>query len=83
MRWNYGGLGELPSGEYVAILEILYAEGVRDEFRQEFEISKKRKAVDIWVLIVGGIVIGILIVSLVWYFGNWFGGVLLTKKFKK
>lgn len=41
MRWSYDGLDELPDGKYIAVLEILYDSDMFDEFRQEFEITKK------------------------------------------
>jgi hypothetical protein len=43
---------ELPDGEYTFVLETLYGDNVFDEFRQEFEIGKRRgitgRAVD-WI----------------------------------
>jgi hypothetical protein len=45
LRWNYinEGLSELPDGKYVAVLETLYDVDVKDEFRVDFEIKKKKE----------------------------------------
>ncbi len=45
VRWKYESLSEFSEGKYTAILETLYNINVTDEFRQEFEISSKKKNV--------------------------------------
>ena len=66
LRWKYETLQDLPEGKYTAILNTLYNVDVSDEFRQEFEIGEER-GISLWVWIVGGIVVGILIIGLVWW----------------
>ncbi len=66
----------LDAGKYTLILQTLYGAGVKDEFRQEFEIEKERIVVHLrnnwfWYLI------GVIIFSLlVWI-------IILTIKLKK
>ena len=66
LRWNYEGL-ELPEGKYTAVLETLYNVDVYDKFTQEFEISVERKGIGLWIWIVGGIIVGVLIIGLIWW----------------
>ena len=57
----------LPQGKYTLVLNTLYNVDVFDEFRQEFTIGAEKKQISLWIWIVGGIVIGILIVGLIWW----------------
>ena len=80
LRWEYEDLEELPDGKYTAILKTLYNTNVEDDFRQEFEISKKRigitgrviewtggegKWYGVWII---GLILIILIILIILFF---------------
>ena len=54
----------LKKGKYTFILTTLYNVDVVDEFRADFEITGRKVN---WIWIIGGIVVGILIIGLVWW----------------
>jgi hypothetical protein len=65
LRKTFLGL-ELPEGKYTFVLETLYGDDVHDEFRQEFEISKRRRITGMvvdWTFDGGKWWIGILVIS--------------------
>ena len=73
LRKSFKGLN-LDAGKYSLILRTIYGANVTDEFRQDFEIKKKRgitgMAID-WIAgegkwWLGGIVVVIIIVVLIW-----------------
>jgi len=78
---SFKGL-ELDDGKYILILKTLYGDNIRDEFRQEFETSKKRKGITGRVVEFfaeegkwyGVGAISVLIIILIWW---------MTKRIKK
>jgi len=71
-RKSFEGLN-LPEGKYALVLNTLYNVNVLDEFRQDFEISKKKK-ISLWSWIIIGIILVIIIFILL---------IVLTKKLRK